>query len=89
MAEVDEASVESIDAAVLDVNVAGQLVYPLADRVASLRKPIVFLTGYDAKSVDPRFGDSPILTKPIDERELAAVLAGMFEGSTVASALAG
>jgi two-component sensor histidine kinase len=89
MAEVDEASVESIDAAVLDVNVAGQLVYPLADRVASLHKPIVFLTGYDAKSVDPRFGDSPILTKPIDERELAAVLAGMFEGSTVASALAG
>jgi two-component sensor histidine kinase/two-component SAPR family response regulator len=89
MAEVDEASVESIDAAVLDVNVAGQLVYPLADRVASLQKPIVFLTGYDAKSIDPRFGDSPILTKPIDERELAAVLADMFEGSTVASALAG
>jgi two-component sensor histidine kinase/CheY-like chemotaxis protein len=89
MAEVVEESIESIDAAVLDVNVAGQLVYPLADRVASLHKPMVFLTGYDAKSVDPRFADSPILTKPIDERELAAVLADMFEGSRVASALAG
>ena len=89
MAEASAAPLESVDAAMLDVNVAGELVYPLADRVVALRKPIVFLTGYDAKSVDPRFGNSAILTKPIDERELAAVLAGMFEGVRSASALAG
>jgi two-component sensor histidine kinase len=89
MADAVQAPIDSVDAAVLDVNVAGELIYPLADRIASLRKPIVFLTGYDAKSVDPRFSKSAILTKPIDERDLAAVLAGMFESSTVASALAG
>jgi two-component sensor histidine kinase len=89
MAEAAAAPLEAIDAAMLDVNVAGELVYPLAERVAAQRKPMVFLTGYDAKSVDARFSKSPILTKPIDERELAIVLAGMFENSHVASALAG
>jgi two-component sensor histidine kinase/CheY-like chemotaxis protein len=88
MAEAADAPLESADAAMLDVNVAGELIYPLAERLASLRKPIVFLTGYDAQSVDPRFGKSAILTKPIDERELASVLAGMFGNARAASMLA-
>ena len=88
MAEASGAVLESIDAAMLDVNVAGELVYPLAERIAAFRKPMVFLTGYDAKSIDPRFSKSAILTKPIDERELTAVLAGMFESSRIAPALA-
>jgi CheY-like chemotaxis protein len=89
MAEASGAALDLIDAAMLDVNVAGELVYPLADRVVALRKPIVFLTGYEAKSVDPRFSKLPILTKPIEERELAAVLAGLFKVSRAPSVLAG
>jgi two-component sensor histidine kinase/ActR/RegA family two-component response regulator len=89
MAEASGAALDLIDAAMLDVNVAGELVYPLADRVVALRKPIVFLTGYEAKSVDPRFSKLPILTKPIEERELAAVLAGLFKESRAPSVLAG
>jgi two-component sensor histidine kinase/two-component SAPR family response regulator len=77
--EAQCAAIEAIDAAMLDVNVAGQLVYPLADRLVRHSKPMVFLTGYDAGSLDDRFAGSPVLTKPIDERELAGVLASMFE----------
>jgi len=88
LSEAQGAAIEAVDAAVLDVNVAGELVYPLADRLVRHNKPIVFLTGYDAKSVDERFARSSILTKPIDERELAAVLAALFERSDAASALA-
>ena len=87
--EASGASLEAVDAAVLDVNVAGELVYPLADRLIAHDKPIVFLTGYDANSVDSRFRGSPVLTKPIDERELVSVLAGLFDGATAESALAG
>jgi CheY-like chemotaxis protein len=88
LSEAQEASLDGIDAAVLDVNVAGDLVYPLADRVKKSRKPIIFLTGYDAKSLDSRFIGSHILTKPIDERELASVLASLFETADKSSALA-
>jgi two-component sensor histidine kinase/two-component SAPR family response regulator len=77
------APLDGIDAAVLDVNVAGDLVYPLADRVKKSRKPIIFLTGYDAKSLDSRFSGSHILTKPIDER-----VANLFETADKSSALA-
>jgi CheY-like chemotaxis protein len=74
---------------VLDVNVAGELVYPLAERLKASQKPMIFLTGYDAKSVDRRFATSAILTKPIDERELAAVLSGLFDAAPEPSVLTG
>jgi two-component sensor histidine kinase/two-component SAPR family response regulator len=89
LAEALAAPLEPVEAAVLDVNVAGELVYPLAERLKAGHKPMIFLTGYDAKSVDRRFASSAILTKPIDERELATVLAGLFEAASEAPALAG
>lgn len=70
---------EHVDAAVLDVNVAGQLVYPLADRLAERGTPIVFLTGYDTRSIDRRFADAGILTKPIDEPDLVNILTSLLE----------
>lgn len=82
-------ALEPVEAAVLDVNVAGELVYPLAERLATHRTPMIFLTGYDANSVDRRFAGSAILTKPIDESELAAVLTGLFEPASERSVIAG
>jgi hypothetical protein len=35
--------------------------------------PFVFVTGYDVDSVDPRFGDIPILQKPIERDMLQKV----------------
>jgi two-component sensor histidine kinase/two-component SAPR family response regulator len=83
------AALGPVEAAVLDVNVAGELIYPLAERLKASSKPMIFLTGYDAKSVDRRFASCAILTKPIDERELASVLAGLFEAAPEPSVLAG
>lgn len=76
--EALDANVDRLDAALLDVNVAGELVYPLAERLALSGTPMVFLTGYDAKSIDQRFLESGVLTKPIDEAELASCLAGIL-----------
>jgi two-component sensor histidine kinase len=78
--EALDADVGGLDAALLDVNVAGELIYPLAERLARSGTPMVFLTGYDSKSIDERFLLSDILTKPIDEAELASCLAGLFDG---------
>lgn len=76
--EAMDANSEGLDAAVLDINVGGDLIYPLAERLSTRGTPMVFLTGYDAKSVDPRFSRSDVITKPIDESDLSACLASLF-----------
>jgi two-component sensor histidine kinase/two-component SAPR family response regulator len=87
--EAIAASAEGLDAAVLDINVGGELVYPLAERLAKRGTPMVFLTGYDAKSVDDRFVKASVLTKPIDETDLANTLAGIFDRGKTQVVMAG
>jgi len=55
----------SIDAAFLDINLAGELVYPLADALIADKVPFVFVTGYGAESIDRRYADVHVLQKPI------------------------
>ena len=57
------------DAAILDINLGDGMVYPVADILAARGVPFVFVTGYDADSVDGRFREVPVLQKPI-EREM-------------------
>ena len=71
------ASDEPLDAAILDVNLGGDLVYPVAERLTRRDVPFVFVTGYDAENIDTRYAHVPVLQKPI-ERE---VLQGLFVSS--------
>ena len=74
---------DNIDAAVLDVNLGGESVYPVADVLAARGVPFVFTTGYGAESIDRRFARTPILQKPIDRNVLEQVFSGkgMSRGS--------
>ncbi len=63
-----------IDAALLDVNTGEQFSYELADELLSRGVPIAFLTGYQASAIEQRFADVPVLTKPVDKKELSVVL---------------
>ena len=62
------------DAALLDVNLAGTAIYPLADEIVRSGVPIVFLTGYQAESIETRFRDAAVLTKPVEASDLVATL---------------
>ncbi|MFO1039467.1 MAG: response regulator [Geminicoccaceae bacterium] len=67
---------EQVDVAVLDVNLAGTLVYPLADMLSDRGVPFLFVTGYAASDLPPRFRDRPICRKPcLPEQMLAMVTA--------------
>jgi two-component sensor histidine kinase len=70
---------EHIDVAILDVNLAGLSVFPLAEALQARGVPFVFCSGYDVVDAENRFLDVPVLQKPIDmavlERELAEILA--------------
>jgi PAS domain S-box-containing protein len=64
------ASNAHLDAAILDINLGGQLVYPVADLLCSKGVPVVFVTGYGMESIESRYTDIPLLQKPLDKGTL-------------------
>jgi PAS domain S-box-containing protein len=68
------ASSERVCAAVLDINVNGEMVYGVADVLAARAIPLVFVTGYGSEAVEERFKNIPILQKPVDRASLERVL---------------
>ena len=73
---------DPIDAALLDINLANEPVYPLAEKLKLASVPIVFLTGYDESTVDDRFTEI-VLHKPIDPKALSAALLTAIVGPTI------
>jgi two-component sensor histidine kinase/DNA-binding response OmpR family regulator len=63
------------DAAVLDINLGDGLVYTVAEILEKRGVPFVFVTGYDADSVDVRFSGVPLLQKPIERDMLQKIFA--------------
>lgn len=70
-----------VDAAVLDINLAGRPSFPAADHLAGRGVPVVFATGYgdlpDRRSTAD--GRNLLLRKPLGRGELAAALAQVLE----------
>ncbi len=64
-----------VDAAVLDISVAGQQSFPVADRLAADGIPFAFLTGFAAGTAVPsHLADRPVLAKPFNESELIDIV---------------
>ena len=61
------------EAAVLDINLGDGAAYPIADVLTARGVPFVFVTGYDADSVEPRFRNVPVLQKPIERDMLKRI----------------
>ncbi len=64
----------AFDAAVLDINVAGEAIYPVVEILASRNVPIAFSTGYGAAGVAAAWRAWPILQKPYSAEQLAHAL---------------
>ncbi len=62
-------------AAVLDINLAGQVSTPVADLLADRGIPFVVATGYGAAGLSERHRGVPVLAKPYDPQELVETLA--------------
>jgi CheY-like chemotaxis protein len=59
-----------VRAAILDVNLDGALVYPVAELLVARDIPFAFITGYGEESLSPRYANVPVLQKPIDRKAL-------------------
>jgi CheY-like chemotaxis protein len=64
------------DAAVLDVNLQGSSVFPVADRLAAERVPFVFSTGYGRIGIPAYWAAKPVVQKPFSLDALASALNG-------------
>jgi CheY-like chemotaxis protein len=69
---------ERIDAAVLDINLKGQTVFPVADALKERGIPFVFTTGYTESTVPPAYRDAPRWEKPFNPQDLANALPGIL-----------
>lgn len=67
-----------IDAAVLDVNLRGDLVFPVADALRARGVPFAFATGYDRWTLPDRFTDALRVEKPLQARTIADMLAPLL-----------
>jgi DNA-binding response OmpR family regulator len=71
---LDAAASEKFDAAVLDVNLGGEAVYPVAEVLDGRRVPFAFLTGYGSETLNRPFCERPRLGKPFKTQELIGTL---------------
>jgi len=70
----------AIDAAVLDVNLGGQEIFPVAEILRGRGVPIIFTTGYSRLPEEKTRG-APVLRKPLARGELAAALTALLQDS--------
>jgi PAS domain S-box-containing protein len=65
---------ETIDVAILDMNLKGQMVYPLAEELLERKIPLIFLSGYNVPDVPDALRNVPHLIKPADPSALLKLI---------------
>ena len=71
----------AIDAAIMDINLRQEMVFPLARVLRSRKVPLVFTTGYDRSSIEPEFHDVRLWGKPLDIKAMAEHLTNIIRGT--------
>ena len=76
---------ESIDVAVLDLNLDGKDTYAIADALQRKNVPFIFATGYGSAGLRQEYGNRPVLQKPFQARDLSTALTEALNGTNVAA----
>jgi CheY-like chemotaxis protein len=71
---VEAARRDPIDVALLDVNIGGTKVYPVADALTARRIPFLFLSGYGRSAIPHNRPNWRVCSKPFREDELIGML---------------
>lgn len=81
VASVDDAlglldDTDRLDGAVVDLNLQGEMAFPVADALMQRAIPFVFSTGYDQSAIPARYGEAPRCEKPARVTAIAQALFG-------------
>lgn len=68
----------TFDAAILDVNLDGQEIFPVADILGDRQLPFIFVTGYGERALPERYRTRPALQKPFQAEQLKSALDGLL-----------
>lgn len=69
---------QEVDGAILDVNLRGEMIFPVADLLIGRGVPVVLTTGYDASIIPSRFEDCARCEKPISMAKVARAMGGLI-----------
>lgn len=82
--DIDDAvrlvQVADFDIAILDVNVNGKVITPVAEAVQLRGLPFVFATGYGAQGLPEKFRDRTTIQKPFQVETLARTIESVLKG---------
>ncbi len=68
-----------VDAAILDINLDGEMAYPLISRLRADHVPCVIVTGYDEASLPESFRELPRLEKPAKQSAVITSVQAVLE----------
>ena len=68
------------DLAVLDVNLGGERVYPVAERLETAGAAFIFTTGYGRSGLEPRWQTRTVIQKPFNIEGLTRALQSALTG---------
>ena len=69
------------DLAILDVNVNGKVISPVADLIKARNRPFIFATGYGSSGLPEEYRDRPALQKPFQLDALAKTIEAALRGN--------
>jgi len=83
--EIDEAmrlaQTTYFDLAILDVNVNGKVISPVADVIKAQNRPFIFATGYGSSGLPEEYRDRPALQKPFQLETLGRMIDTALRGT--------
>jgi CheY-like chemotaxis protein len=80
---------ESIEVAILDLNLDGKDTYAIADALQRKNVPFIFATGYGSAGLRQEYENRPVLQKPFQQKDLEAALADALDSSNGGAGLYG
>ena len=66
------------DCAIVDMNLRGDMAFPIADQLGDAGIPFVIATGYNSASLPDRFADVPRVEKPSDSARIVAAVSRLL-----------
>ncbi|GAA3105963.1 response regulator [Rhizobium viscosum] len=67
-----------LDGAVIDINIRGELSFPIADLLRQRQVPFIFTSGYDQVVIPLSLSEVPLVSKPADSSEIVGLLANLI-----------
>jgi two-component SAPR family response regulator len=78
---LDAAANTCCDVALLDINLGGKWVYPVAGVLFARGVPFIFVTGYGGDAIPHQYAGQPRIAKPFSAEQLSRAVSSAIESS--------